>query len=112
MNVTDRVRYLVYTRRLGIEALKTKALLLASLNSENAQAAAEEYMDLAVPYDKAHAAAEQWEKEQVVKRFTEMGPIKAGDIRAPSIAPVPFVDAQSENGRPAHWSKQTSMRRR
>lgn len=86
----DRMKFMVYQHRLGIEALKTKALLLAALQSPEVGKAAEAYLNLAVPMALGTQALELARKERQMGAFLKMGPIKAGDIKAtgaPSLPP-------------------------
>jgi hypothetical protein len=48
----ERLQYHVYQRRHLVDALKTKALLLASLHNEKAADAAKEYFSMAMPTGK------------------------------------------------------------
>lgn len=110
------MRYLVYTRRLGVEAMKTRALLFAAVGHEKTNEAMTEYMEMAVPYDKAALEESMRRKELFAKRFAESAPIKAGSIRIASLAAQAERDrtlgeAQAEGGQKRHWSQQTSMRR-
>jgi hypothetical protein len=113
----DRMRYLIYTRRLGVEAMKTRALLFAAVGHEKTNEAMTEYMEMAVPYDKQAVEAEMRKKEIMAKRFAEGAPIKAGSIRVASLAAHAerehnLVEAQAEGGNKGrHWSQMTSMRR-
>lgn len=75
------MRYMVYQRRMLVEAMKTKALLVASLNPEGAQKAAQEYMEIAIPVEEGARDDQLRQREKELDALADMKPIQIGGIR-------------------------------
>lgn len=67
--------YAVYQKRYTVEALKTKALLLAACDPEKAGKAAEEYLRAVVPVSPRAEARAALAREQELERVANMEPI-------------------------------------
>lgn len=78
----ERMRFMVYQRRMTVEAMKTKALLVAALNPDKAQQAAQEYFELAVPVDEASQAERDRQRLKQLDELDTMAPITVGQIKA------------------------------
>jgi len=75
------MRYMVYQHRMTIEALKTKALLLAQLDPERASKAASDYLEKAVPIDEASREAQQRDRERELEQIANAKPIYMSEIK-------------------------------
>lgn len=72
---------MVYQRRMLVEALKTKALLLAQLNPEQASKAAKDYMEHAIPVDAEAKDAHLRAKERELEQLANAEPIRLSDLK-------------------------------
>lgn len=73
----ERLKYVVYQRRMGIEAIKTKAMLLAMLgNAEGAATAAQEYFELIMPTTQEAAEQKKVRERAMLERLEKMGPLR------------------------------------
>lgn len=79
-----RLTYIVYQRRLLLEALKNKAMLLALIDDkEKAAKTAQSYLEMAIPMSKLVKEQRDSKVERQMKEIEEMGPIhgaKAVDV--------------------------------
>lgn len=73
---------MVYQRRMVVEAMKTKALLMATLNPERAEKAAQDYFQLAMPVSEDELDAQHRAKERALEEMMTMAPIPVTQIRA------------------------------
>jgi hypothetical protein len=74
-NPVDRFQYLVYQRRLLLEALKTKAMLLALLdNKESAAKVATSFFELAIPEGKMAKLAKDAALDARMREIESMVP--------------------------------------
>jgi hypothetical protein len=80
-NPVERLKYVVYQRRLFIDSAKTKALLMALINPDKASECAQAYMELAIPTDPEDAKLDELRKEQLVKEVEQMGPIPLSQVK-------------------------------
>jgi len=76
----ERMKFIIYQRRMQLDALKTQALLLALLNPGKADEAAKAYFDMALPVDKAQQALAAQRNEDLVKEIEKMGPIPLSSV--------------------------------
>ncbi len=84
------MKYVVYQRRMAIDALKTKAMLMAMLgNGEGAQKVAEQYFELAVPMSKEVKEVKKVRDEQMLTAMEKMGPLRLRDGKLVATGPVP-----------------------
>lgn len=81
---TDRLTYLVYQRRMAVEALKARALITASINPEQAAEAAKAYFSVAIPVDPAAEAQKVMRREATLRDFAKMGPIGLENVKVGS----------------------------
>jgi hypothetical protein len=95
------MKFMVYERRMLIEALKTKALLVATLNPDRAEKAAQDYMEMAIPVGEGALDERLKRRERELEEIANMKPITLGQIKA----------GQSLQGT-QDWSATTSMHRR
>ncbi len=72
---------MVYQRRMTVEALKTKALLLASLDPDRASKAAQEYFECAIPVDEQSREDQMRERERELEQIATAEPIKISQLR-------------------------------
>lgn len=71
------MRYIVYQRRLLVEALKTKAMLYAMLGeAEPASKAAKDYFEVAFPTSKDEIARATSHREKALADLERMGPLR------------------------------------
>ena len=90
-NPLERLKYVVYQRRLLVEALKTKAMLYAMLGeAEKASTAAKEYFTTAFPISKADEAVVKARKARAIDELEQMGPIKIHNGKLTAPAPLRF----------------------
>ena len=75
----DRLTYSIYQRRALIEALRTKALLLAMLNPEKASEAAQKYFAAVLPLGAAEEAIANTIDKSAA--WAALGPL-AGKVKA------------------------------
>lgn len=75
------MRFMVYQRRMLVEALKTKALLVATLNPDAAQKAAQEYMEVAIPIEEGAQDEMLKRREKELESLADMKPIQVGQIK-------------------------------
>jgi hypothetical protein len=80
-NPIEHLKYMVYQRRMFIEALRTKALLLAILHNEGAADAAKAYIEMSVPFDQEEVKLSELRKEQIVQDIDKMLPIALSSVR-------------------------------
>lgn len=73
---------MVYQRRMLVEAMKTKALLVATLNPDAAQKAAQDYMELAIPIEEGAQDEILKQREKELESLADMKPIQVGQIKA------------------------------
>lgn len=87
-NPLERLKYVVYQRRLLIEALKTKAMLYAMLgDGDKASAAAKEYFNTAFPVAHVDLIRAQAKKERAIDELEQMGPMKFHNGKLTAEAP-------------------------
>ena len=67
------MQYLVYQRRMMLEAMKTQAMCIAYVNPEGAQDAMKAYLDIAMPIDPEQIAAAERDKERQLDDVANMG---------------------------------------
>jgi hypothetical protein len=92
-NPRDRLLFNIYQRRMLLDAMKTKAQLLAAVgNAENAAKVAQEYLEMAIPISAQDKMARANRLEDKLKELETMGPIYArkssiggGPSSAPSV---------------------------
>jgi len=71
------LKYAVYQRRTLIDAMKTKAMILAALNQgEKAADAAQRYFELILPSTRASKAEKEQRSEAVLRSIEELGPLR------------------------------------
>jgi hypothetical protein len=75
------MRYMVYQRRMTVDALKTKALLLASLDPERASKAAQDYFECAIPVDDKSREDRQRDRERELEQIANAEPIHMSQIK-------------------------------
>jgi hypothetical protein len=78
------MRFMVYQRRMLVEAMKTKALILAAINPDKAVQAAQEYMEMCIPIDEGSQDELMRRRERELDELTNMKPITVGQIKAGS----------------------------
>lgn len=78
----ERMRFMVHQRRMTVEALKTKALLVAMLNPERAEKAAQDYFEAAMPVSEDARDQQLKSREQELEEIANMKPITMGQIKA------------------------------
>lgn len=74
------MRYLVFQRKMEIEALQTKAILMALVNPEQAETAARDYFEMIMPVSEAEERRKAWVQEQQLKDIEQMGPIPLSQV--------------------------------
>lgn len=85
----ERLKYVVYQRRLLVEALKTKAMLYAMLGeADRASQAAKEYFDMAFPVSKEAAEQARARKEKALADIEKMGPLRMVNGKLTSSPPA------------------------
>jgi hypothetical protein len=72
---------MVHQRRQLVEAMKTKALLMATLNPDKAEKAAQDYFNLALPVGEDSLDAKLRAREREVAELDNMAPIRLGQIK-------------------------------
>lgn len=72
---------MVYQQRMTIDAMKTKALLLAQIDPERAAKAASDYLERAVPIDEASREAQQRARERELEQIANAEPIHMSQIK-------------------------------
>lgn len=77
----ERLKFIVYQRRMFIESAKTKALLMALINPDKAADCAQAYMEMVIPTDPEDAKLDELRKEQLVKEVEQMGPIPLSQVK-------------------------------
>lgn len=91
-NPVDRMKYMVYQRRLMLEALKNKAMLLAMVDNKEASAkVAESYIEMAIPASKLVKQQRELAVQQQMEEIEKMGPQQA---RAVSTAEIMQREAE------------------
>ena len=79
---SERMKCMVHQRRLALEAVKTKAMLLAMLdNADGASQAAKAYMSMAIPVSPEVEELKRRAVADRLKILEEFGPISAGDLK-------------------------------
>lgn len=78
----ERLRFMVHQRRQLVEAMKTKALLMATLNPDKAEKSAQDYFNLALPVGEDNLDARLKAREREVAELDNMAPIRLGQIKA------------------------------
>jgi hypothetical protein len=81
------LKYMIYQRRMLVEAMKTKALLLATLDPDSAQKAAQEYFRLAIPVSAESEAARLRKRTKQLDEWTDMAPIPLSEVIVPDYSP-------------------------
>jgi len=76
------MRFVVYQRRMTVEALKTKALLMAMLNPERAEKAAQDYFEAAMPVSEDARDEQLKAREKELEDVANMKPISLGAVKA------------------------------
>ncbi len=71
----DRMKFLVYQRRMLLSVIRDKALILATINAEGAQKAFKEYMDLQIPTDPQIKKLQDFRFEKTLDEIEKTGPI-------------------------------------
>jgi hypothetical protein len=107
-NPHERLKFLVYSRQMAIEAIKTKALMLAALGqNDGASKAAKEYMNLAIPLDGNDEVLAQARKARLLREIGAMEPIPLSKVRVhrerqpqPSLRVVDRKTGQDADARP------------
>lgn len=77
----DRLRYMVYQRRLLVEALKAKAMLVAMVNPKEAPKAAEDYFSIALPVSDSETLRRDLARETMMREVAKMAPIPLSTMR-------------------------------
>lgn len=95
------MRFMAYQRRMTVEALKTKALIMATLNPERAEKAAQEYFEVALPISEDARDEQLKSREQQLAELADMEPISMGQLKAGTA-----MQGTKE------WGTNTSMHRR
>ena len=80
-NPVESLKFYIYQRRMNLEALKTKAILMALVNPDKAAEPAQTYMEMAVPSDPEEVKLKELQKEQLVKEVEQMGPIPLHQVK-------------------------------
>ena len=76
-NVLERTKYLVYQRRMLVDALKNKAMLLAMIDQkEQAATVAQAYLDMVIPPSKMAKQQKEMALEQELAEIEKLGPMK------------------------------------
>lgn len=78
---------MVHQRRMAVEAMKTRALLLAIMGEDSAHKAAEAYFRFAIPVSGETEEARRRRQTQKVLEWTEMDPIPLSSVRVPDYSP-------------------------
>ena len=76
----ERLRYMVFQRKMEVEALQTKAILMALVNPEKAEKAAQDYFAVIMPVSDAEERRREWLQEQQLKAIEQMGPIPLSEV--------------------------------
>jgi len=78
----ERMKFAVYQRRLLLNALRDKAMLLAMIggNEEKASAVAEAYIEAAIPVTRHAEIVRKLALEEQVRQIESMGPVRARAI--------------------------------
>lgn len=77
----ERLQFFVYMQRMTIEAMKTQALLLASLQSEKAKEAAQAYLAAVLPISADTLVREKFRNEEKGAAVGRIGSFGAGAVR-------------------------------
>ena len=75
------MRFMVYQRRMLVEAMKTKAILTAAINPERTEKAAQDYFELAIPVDERSEEETRRAHERELDALADMKPITVGQIK-------------------------------
>lgn len=79
----ERLKFVVYQRRLLADALKTKAMLYALLgDGDRASSVAREYFSVAFPVPKDVELRDELRREEMLAELEALGPLKV--MRRPS----------------------------
>ncbi|MFA6132491.1 MAG: hypothetical protein WC869_00590 [Phycisphaerae bacterium] len=78
----ERLRFMVYEHRMFVEALKTKALLIAAINPERAEKAAQDYMEAAIPISEEARDEQMRARERQLAELADMKPIHLSQLKA------------------------------
>ena len=74
---SDRLKFVVYQRRLLLEAMKTKATLQALCGQAEAAAkTASMYIEMAIPVNKLAEGEKDRRMEEKLQEIAEMAPVK------------------------------------
>jgi hypothetical protein len=95
------MRFMVYQRRMTVDFMKTKALLMAALNPEQAERSAREYTEMAVPIGPDALDEQLKAREREIAELDTMEPIRMGQVKT-----GPAMEGTKE------WGTATSMRKR
>ena len=75
------MKFLVYQRRMMVEAMQTQAMAVSIVNPEKAQKAIENYLKVALPVDPEVVAARERANERRVESLASAAPIPFSSIR-------------------------------
>ena len=75
------MRFMVYQRRMTVDFMKTKALLMAALNPEQAERSAREYTEMAVPIGPDALDEQLKAREREIAELDTMEPIRMGQLK-------------------------------
>jgi hypothetical protein len=86
------LQFAVYRRRQLVEALKTRALLVASLGSEQAEQAAKAYFEVALPVAAEDKLIEDLAKARQLEEIDILGVIPMAALRPAGSRAVAALD--------------------
>lgn len=95
-NPQDRLKFIIYQRRILIDVLRQKALLLAAINPEEAQKVAKLYIEMLLPIDPLEQRIKELQRELRVAELEHMGPIPLDQIKFGEPMNESFIQALGE----------------
>jgi hypothetical protein len=75
-NLQERMKFFVYQRRMMLDTVKTRAMLLAMMgNTEAAAKTAQNYIDMAMPLTEESRLQQEASLDEKMKEFSKMEPV-------------------------------------
>ena len=96
----ERLQFFVYMQRMTVEALKTQALLLSTLNPEKAAKAAQDYLEAVLPISADALVREKFRNEEKGKAVGRIGSFGAESVRVARPGSPAWKAAEERTGGP------------
>lgn len=95
-NPLDRIKLLVYQRRLLLNAIRDKAMMMAAIDGQAAQKLMQEYIEMAIPTDPEAARLTEYRFEQTLDAMEKSGPIPLSSFKFGPAIGQPLSDEEGD----------------